>query len=79
MKLALVYNFRFTKVCINLKKYVVTWDLFQICLLEFIWLEVWGSVKFFKNFKGGISYKSLRTSGTEINKIITKTINMLQN
>jgi hypothetical protein len=50
MKLALFYKSKFTKVCINLEKYVI-WTLCQICLFEFIWLE--GGAKFVKHFKVG--------------------------
>jgi hypothetical protein len=59
MKLALLYNLKFTKVYINLEKYVIILTLCQICLIEFI--RVKWVAKFMKHFKGGggASYKSL--------------------
>jgi hypothetical protein len=57
MKLAKVYNLKFTKVYINLEKYgmfFISWTLCQIRSFEFIRVE--SGAKFMTHFKGGASF-----------------------
>jgi hypothetical protein len=57
MKLAKVYNLKFTKVYINLEKYgmfFISWTLCQIRSFEFIRVE--RGAKFMTHFKGGASF-----------------------